>query len=134
MAAQKTLVWTICLYKNADMDEAEFHRYLSEHHGPMVKEVMLKNGIEQYACPPFAQPDYDTGRAMQPYEEDEEEEDMSANVRLRRGSEGYEVRPVSAAEREALVRRYAVSRGLEPDRYHRYDPNEEDNDTDESDV
>ena len=48
MAGTKTLVWTICLYKNADMDEAEFHRYLSEHHGPMVKEVMLKHGIEQY--------------------------------------------------------------------------------------
>jgi len=48
MASNKSLVWTICLYKNADLDEVEFHRYLSEHHAPMVRDCMVKNGIEQY--------------------------------------------------------------------------------------
>lgn len=72
-------------------------------------------------------------------EYDEDEAIESGCVRLRRGSEGWEVRPkgweVEPSDREAIVQRYIASRGLEqddgidpkdptqqPGRYRRYIP------------
>jgi len=53
---------------------------------------------------------------------DDEEDDYTGKGKrtlVRRGSEGYEVRPV---DREEMLRRYLDDRGEEPDRYQRYVP------------
>lgn len=39
--------------------------------------------------------------------------------RIRRGSEGYEVRPTT---REEMLERYLLEQGMEPGRYQRYVP------------
>lgn len=44
---------------------------------------------------------------------------LGGMVRARRGSEGYEVRPV---DREEILRRYIESRGEEAGRYNLYEP------------
>jgi palmitoyltransferase len=54
---------------------------------------------------------------------DEQYPPKSGALRVRRGSEGYEVRP---AEREEILRQYLENLGEEPGRYLRYIPQVED--------
>lgn len=87
-------------------------------------------GLEHALAPPYAQ-SYDTGRdpsdeddlvVSSELDEEEEDDDDIPLSRVRRGSEGYEVRGYSSVERELLVRRYAASRGEElPKRFIRYE-------------
>ncbi|KAG7099650.1 hypothetical protein E1B28_001476 [Marasmius oreades] len=88
--------------------------------------------------PPY-HPDYDP---VSSYEDGSdrslelsEEEELPGGSRIRRGSEGYEVRPVG---REDMLRRYLEELGETPGRYHRYIPmpdsdgeNERDNNSDQ---
>ncbi|OJT11197.1 hypothetical protein TRAPUB_12281 [Trametes pubescens] len=75
------------------------------------------------SVPPY-HPDYD-GDAGGSYpvseSEDEYEEDTVGQPRefVRRGSEGYEVRPI---DREGMLRSYIEDRTAEPGRYHLYVP------------
>lgn len=70
--------------------------------------------------------------------ESEDEDDSSndeknavyGSVRVRRGSEGYEVRPQN---REDMLRRYLEELGEEPGRYLRYIPQPDDASEDEDD-
>lgn len=88
------------------------------------------------SLPPY-HPDYqeeDSTHQSQPYyksSDDEDYDDPPSKVHVRRGSEGYEIRPES---REQMLREYLESLGEQPDRYLRYIPQvEEDFDTDEDD-
>lgn len=80
--------------------------------------------------------DYKDGDENKLYdEEDDDTSDESGNfgqVRLRRGSEGYEVRPVN---RNDMLRRYLEEIGEKPGRYVRYipQPNDIDRNEEESD-
>ena len=58
---QRLLCWTVCAYRKPGMGEEEYHRYMSEVHAPLVKNLMVKYGIVQWSmvessiesCPPF---------------------------------------------------------------------------------
>ncbi|KAK7063949.1 Palmitoyltransferase PFA4 [Favolaschia claudopus] len=78
------------------------------------------------SLPPY-HPDY------RPPEQDESSDDDygytdPSRVKVRRGSEGYEVRP---AQREDMLARYLLEIGETPQRYHRYIPQPESEDSDE---
>jgi len=97
------------------------------------------------ALPPY-HPDYNESQANLVYpasdasssgEEYEEYEDdafggriAGGAVRVRRGSEGYEVKPI---DREAVLERFIESRTHEPGRYNYYDP-EPDSESDIEDI
>ncbi|KAJ3567336.1 hypothetical protein NP233_g6433 [Leucocoprinus birnbaumii] len=80
--------------------------------------------------PPY-HPDYSKGETYQPVDDDDEDSLVSSSGelsdddmplghdRVRRGSEGYEVRPVS---REQMLRQYLESVGEDYDRYIKYIP------------
>ena len=73
-----------------------------------------------YSLPPY-HPDYQEG----PETPDDSSSDYTleeGDGRIRRGSEGYEVRPV---DREAMLSRYLKQLGEEPGRYRRYIPQPE---------
>lgn len=97
--------------------------------------------VQHDRVPPY-HPDYYKGEAY-PAEGDDDEDslvssddeveddediplggahDRKSSVRVRRGSEGYEVRPVS---REQMLRQYLESVGEDYDRYIRYIPQPE---------
>ena len=78
------------------------------------------------SLPPY-HPDYKEGDqgAYNPsnYEnQDEEESTPSGRIHVRKGSEGYEIRP---EEREEMLRQYLTDLGEEPGRYLRYIPQPE---------
>ena len=58
---QRLLCWTVYAYRKPGMDEEEYHRYLSEVHAPLVKNLLVKYGMVQWSmvksstgpCPPF---------------------------------------------------------------------------------
>lgn len=41
--------WTVCAYKRPGMDVEEYHKYMSEHHAPLVKELMTKYNIVKFS-------------------------------------------------------------------------------------
>jgi hypothetical protein len=73
------------------------------------------------ALPPY-HPDYRPEVAMEYDSTDEDDEyryTSDSKTQIRRGSEGYEVRP---AAREDMLARYLLEMGETPQRYHRYIP------------
>ncbi|KAI0354615.1 zf-DHHC-domain-containing protein [Trametes cingulata] len=80
-----------------------------------------------YSSVPPYHPDYNADESQRHYppsdseDDDDENDDAVGRPRefVRRGSEGYEVRPI---DREALLRRYVEDRTAEPGRYHLYVP------------
>ena len=48
MTTSKLLVLTICAYRKPSMDEAEFHRYLTEVHAPWLKDLLSRHGVVRY--------------------------------------------------------------------------------------
>ncbi|KAK7058431.1 Palmitoyltransferase [Paramarasmius palmivorus] len=69
--------------------------------------------------PPY-HPDYDPGAVYEEaYDTSSDEDEVIGAPRVRRGSEGYEVRP---AGREDMLHRYLEQLGETPGRYHRYIP------------
>ena len=77
--------------------------------------------------PPY-HPDYQPGNAVS-VDEYDSSSSMDESFRVRRGSEGYEVRPV---DREEMLQQYLKDLGEEPDKYVRYIP-EPDVDSDSDD-
>ena len=61
---------------------------------------------------------------------DEQESAPRGQLHVRRGSEGYEVRP---EEREQMLQRYLTDLGEEPGRYLRYIPQPESEESDSED-
>ena len=43
------LAWTVCAYRKPGMSEEEYHTYMSEKHGPLVKGLMVKYGMISFA-------------------------------------------------------------------------------------
>ncbi|KAF5323533.1 hypothetical protein D9611_005589 [Ephemerocybe angulata] len=76
-----------------------------------------------YNLPPY-HPDFQEGGIQQSSSSDQESDDEEGGAffesnRVRRGSEGYEVRTV---DREEMMRRYMEELNSVPDRYNRYEP------------
>ena len=42
---QRLLCWTICAYKRPDLSDEYYHKYLSEVHAPLLKDLMVKYGV-----------------------------------------------------------------------------------------
>ena len=83
------------------------------------------------SLPPY-HPDYKEGDqgAYNPGNDEsqyEEESTPRGRLHVRRGSEGYEIRP---EEREEMLRRYLTDLGEEPGRYLRYIPQPESEESD----
>lgn len=39
---QRLLCWIVCAYRKHGMDEEDYHRYMSQVHAPLVKDLMVK--------------------------------------------------------------------------------------------
>jgi palmitoyltransferase ZDHHC6 len=79
------------------------------------------------AVPPY-HPDYEPAEEWENKEDDDDDDDDGGGgfaeyergmARVRRGSEGYEVRSI---DREQLLAEYIAHRGQESGHYHRYMP------------
>ena len=46
---QRLLCWTVCAYRKPGMDEDEYHRYMSEVHAPLVKDLMVRYGMIRWS-------------------------------------------------------------------------------------
>lgn len=42
---QHLLCWTVCAYRKPGLSEEEYHKYISEVHGPLVKGLAEKYGL-----------------------------------------------------------------------------------------
>jgi hypothetical protein len=75
---------------------------------------------EVAAVPPY-HPDFDETQGVQPtrYDDSSSDDEVYRGVRVRRGSEGYEVRPV---DRNEMLNRYVQEMATEQGRYKRYVP------------
>ncbi|KAF2237164.1 hypothetical protein EV356DRAFT_496712, partial [Viridothelium virens] len=45
---QRLFQWTVCAYRKPGMGEEDYHRYMSEKHGPLVKSLLAKYGIIKF--------------------------------------------------------------------------------------
>ncbi|KAI0856136.1 EthD domain-containing protein [Xylaria cubensis] len=43
------LCLTMCAYKREGMDEEDYRKYMTEHHVPLVRNLMVKHGIDKYS-------------------------------------------------------------------------------------
>ena len=43
------LAWTVCAYRKPGMSEEDYHHYMSEIHGPLVKGLMAKYGMLSFS-------------------------------------------------------------------------------------
>lgn len=57
MAPQKLFCWTVCAYRKPGMSEEDYHKYMSEVHAPLVRDLMVKYGIVSWEMVrPFTSP------------------------------------------------------------------------------
>lgn len=45
---ERVFAVTICAYRKPGMDEREYHDYISKHHAPLFKDLLLRNKIAGY--------------------------------------------------------------------------------------
>ncbi|KAI0517870.1 EthD domain-containing protein [Xylaria bambusicola] len=43
------LCLTMCAYKREGMDDEDYRKYMTEHHVPLVRDLMVKHGIDKYS-------------------------------------------------------------------------------------
>lgn len=43
------LCWTVTAYRKPEMSEEEYHKYMSEIHGPLVMGLMAKYGMIRFS-------------------------------------------------------------------------------------
>ena len=51
---QKLLCWVVCAYRKPGLSEEEYHKYVSEVHAPLVKDLLVQYGIIKWSmvvCP-----------------------------------------------------------------------------------
>ncbi|CAD6587017.1 MAG: hypothetical protein ASARMPRED_002973 [Alectoria sarmentosa] len=46
---QPLLCWTVCAYRKPGLSEADYHKHMSEIHGPLVKHLMVKYGFVRWS-------------------------------------------------------------------------------------
>ena len=46
---QPMLCLTMCAYKREGMDDEEYRKYMTDHHVPLVRGLMVKHGIDKYS-------------------------------------------------------------------------------------
>jgi len=42
---ERLFCWTVCAYRKPGMSEEDYHKYMSEVHAPLVKDLMVEYGI-----------------------------------------------------------------------------------------
>ncbi len=42
---ERLFCWTVCAYRKPGMSEQDYHKYMSEVHAPLVRDLMVKYGI-----------------------------------------------------------------------------------------
>ena len=50
---RRLFCWTVCAYKRPDLSDEDYHNYMSQVHGPLVKELMVKYGIVKWSMVSF---------------------------------------------------------------------------------
>jgi hypothetical protein len=45
----KLLCWTVYAYRKPGINEDDYHKYMSEVHGPLVKELLARYGIIRFS-------------------------------------------------------------------------------------
>lgn len=93
----------------------------------------IPEGADTSDVPPY-HPDYDQGseNGIHEAKEDSSDEDATyGKARVRRGSEGYEVRQIN---REDMLQRYLEELGEKEGRYVRYIPEPDDDDEEDDNV
>jgi hypothetical protein len=45
---QQVFALTICAYRKEGMDEEAYHKYISEKHAPLLKDLLIKKEILDY--------------------------------------------------------------------------------------
>lgn len=58
------LAWTVCAYRKPGMAEEDYHNYMSQIHGPLVKGLMAKYGMLSFSMVGLAAGNRHTGREM----------------------------------------------------------------------
>lgn len=46
---KRLLCWTVCAYKRPDLSDDYYHKYMSEVHGPLVKDLMVKYRLVKWS-------------------------------------------------------------------------------------
>ena len=132
---QSTSPWT---FENGDFNPALQPSNESLRQATSVarkrQRSCIPEGADSSDVPPY-HPDYDRGNENGLDEEDSPDEDANySEARVRRGSEGYEVRQIN---REDMLRRYLEELGEKEGRYVKYIPQPDsdvDDDGDEDNV
>jgi hypothetical protein len=47
--SQRLLCWSVYAYRKPDMSEEDYHAYMSEKHGPLVKGLVAKYGMIRFS-------------------------------------------------------------------------------------
>ena len=50
---RRLFCWTVCAYKRPDLSDEDYHNYMSQVHGPLVKDLMVKYGIVKWSMVSF---------------------------------------------------------------------------------
>ena len=50
---RRLLCWTVCAYKRPDLDDEYYHNYMSQVHGPLVKDLLVKYGFVKWSMVSF---------------------------------------------------------------------------------
>lgn len=57
---QRLLCWSVYGYRKPGMSEEDYHAYMSEKHGPLVKGLVAKYGMIRFSMVSVFVPDSDS--------------------------------------------------------------------------
>ena len=80
---ERLFCWTVCAYRKPGMSEEDYHKYMSEVHAPLVKDLMVEYGIvswEMVTSPPFPSHPRPLSQAPSLHPKEKEREEGKRNI------------------------------------------------------